>query len=365
LPPFALAAEAPRFQKTMQTHKIDPLHDPRWVKFVQNHALASVFHTREWLYAIYRTYGYEPVAFTTLSSAGEVKSGLVFCRIQSWLTGSRMVSLPFSDHCEPLVDSAEELKFLVHSLQTDLQRGDWAYLELRPVNARLEAGTRQAGFCPAVLYLFHRLDLRPSLDGIFHSLHKDSAQRRIARAERAGIACTCGRSDEMLRDFYKLLVLTRRRHHLPPQPYVWFRNLVDSMREALDIRVAYKGTVPIAAILTLRFRKTTYYKYGCSDARFHNLGAMPALMWTTIQASKAAGSEELDLGRSECQNQGLIAFKNRWARERSTIVYWRYPRSRRISLTEGWRLRMAKRAFACLPNRILSVMGRLFYRHAG
>jgi hypothetical protein len=26
---------------------------------------------------------------------------------------------------------------------------------------------------------------------------------------------------------------------------------------------------------------------------------------------------------------------------------------------------MAKRAFACLPTKVLPIMGRLFYRHAG
>jgi hypothetical protein len=34
---------------------------------------------------------------------------LVFCRVRSWLTGRRSISLPFSDHCEPLVESHEAL----------------------------------------------------------------------------------------------------------------------------------------------------------------------------------------------------------------------------------------------------------------
>ena len=34
---------------------------------------------------------------------------LCFAEMKSWLTGRRLVSLPFSDHCEPLVDSEEDL----------------------------------------------------------------------------------------------------------------------------------------------------------------------------------------------------------------------------------------------------------------
>ena len=33
--------------------------------------------------------------------------------MRSWLTGSRFVSLPFSDHCEPLIECAEQIGTLV------------------------------------------------------------------------------------------------------------------------------------------------------------------------------------------------------------------------------------------------------------
>lgn len=349
----------------MQVYKVDPLRDPRWVEFIQSSPQASVFHTREWLDSIRHTYGYKPVVFTTSPPTGKLTNGLVFCRIRSWLTGSRIVSLPFSDHCQPLVDTADELDFLLNCLQAEMEHRDWKYIEIRPVNGRLDGQRQEGGFRPANSYYLHRLDLRPSLDVVFQSLHKNSVQRRIQRAERAGVTCKCGRSEEMLRDFYNLLVLTRRRHHLPPQPYAWFRSLVDCMGEALEMRLAYTGSLPIAAVLTLRFRNTVYYKYGCSDAKYHNLGAMPTLLWRTIEESKAAGFEDFDLGRSGCEDKGLIAFKDHWVRDHSRLVYWRYPAPSRLSTREGWKLKMVKGAFARMPNRLLPVTGRLIYRHIG
>ncbi len=276
-----------------------------------------------------------------------------------------MVSLPFSDHCEPLFNSAHELDFVVDSLRAEMEHQDWKYLEIRPIIGRFDREGGKTGFRPATSFYIHRLNLRPTLEEIFQSLHKDSAQRRIRRAERAGLSCECGRSEEMLKDFYNLLLLTRGRHNLPPQPYVWFRNLIDCMGEALELRLAYMGTLPIAALLTLRFRNTIYYKYGCSNSKFHNLGAMPALLWRTIQESKAAGFEDFDLGRSECQNKGLIAFKNHWAREHTCLVYWRYPCPDHLSFEDDWKLRIVKRAFACMPSRLLALAGRLMYRHIG
>src|SRR5277367_373474 len=75
-----------------EIHKLDPLGDPRWQPFVEQHPNASVFHTTGWLKALNRTYGYRPVVFTNSSPTEELKNGLLFCQIQSWITGSRLVS---------------------------------------------------------------------------------------------------------------------------------------------------------------------------------------------------------------------------------------------------------------------------------
>jgi lipid II:glycine glycyltransferase (peptidoglycan interpeptide bridge formation enzyme) len=204
------------------------------------------------------------------------------------------------------------------------------------------------------------MDLRPDLSDIFRSLHRDSAQRRIRHAAAAGLSCEGGRSPKLLKDFYDLMVLTRGRHHLPPQPFSWFRNLVDSMNEALEIRVAYKDQVPIGAILTMRFRDVVYYKYGCSDFKFKRFGAMPYLLWKTIEDSKSAGAKEFDLGRSDRDNATLVSFKNRWARQPVALTYWTYPEP---SATRSWTMSLAKRMFAFMPDRLLAVTGRLIYRH--
>src|SRR5437764_1903006 len=90
-------------------HQIQPLRDTRWDGFLKRHPRASVFHTTAWLEALRRTYGYEPVVYTTTPSGLDLTNALVFCRVESWLTGRRLVSLPFADHCEPLLDGPGDL----------------------------------------------------------------------------------------------------------------------------------------------------------------------------------------------------------------------------------------------------------------
>src|SRR5271169_3279424 len=94
-------------------HTINPLSDARWNELAIRHPKASVFHQRVWLEALKRTYGYEPVVFTTSARDVELQNGLLFCHVKSWITGHRLVSLPFSDHNEPLCDSTEEIATLI------------------------------------------------------------------------------------------------------------------------------------------------------------------------------------------------------------------------------------------------------------
>src|SRR5580700_7443120 len=211
-----------RIDSRHSCYQLDPTKDARWTELVERHPKASVFHTAAWLEALRHTYGYEPVVFTTSSPVGELKNGLVFCRINSWLTGSRLVSLPFSDHCEPLCDSQENLDFLIRYLQTSAEHENWKYVEVRQVNGNIGQTDASKDLPNAATYRLHILDLRPNLDEVLRRLDKDSVQRRIRRAELAGITERCGRSEDLLKEFYALFVVTRGRHRLRPTPYAWF-----------------------------------------------------------------------------------------------------------------------------------------------
>jgi hypothetical protein len=347
-------------------YQIAPLVDGRWDKLVERHPRASVFHTTAWLEALRRTYGYDIIGYTTSPPGVELQNGLVFCRIESWLTGRRLVSLPFSDHCELFSENVDPVVFSA-LLEEQFRTEKWRYIEIRPLCA----------FRPATKlhlttydYCFHQLDLSPDLDTLFRNLHKDSTQRKIRRAERENLTYQDGHSQALFEIFYRLFVLTRHRHHVPPQPRRWFRNLIDCFGESLKIRVAFKGHEPVASILTLRHKDTLVYKYGCSDSQFNNLGGTQLLFWRAIEEAKAQGLRTLDMGRSDRDNAGLIAFKDRWGANRSTLIYSRYTASRSSSRThsEGnsdWKLRFAKQVFAHTPTRLLPAIGNLLYKHMG
>lgn len=347
----------------MSVYWVDPIRDQRWGELVQRHPAASVFHTPGWLQALGCTYGYRPAVLTTAAPGRELTNGIPFCRVDSWLTGRRLVSLPFSDHCEPLADDPQDLLELLDYLRRALTAEKWNYIELRPLQdaSKLRELTT---FKPSQSFCFHDMDLRPSLDELWNRLHKDCVQRKIRRAERDGLREESGRSEPLLDKFYHLQLKSRSRQQLPPQPFAWFKNLADSLGENLTIRVASKEDCPVAAILTLKWKNKVVYKYGCSDERFRSHGGMQLLFWNMIQEAKSCGCERLDLGRSDCDNPGLIAFKDRWGATKTTLTYLRYPEY--VSRdTHNWRTGIARKVVAHLPDVPLSLAAKFLYRHLG
>src|ERR1700735_2855593 len=115
-------------------YEINPLSDPRWEALVNSHPQASVFHSTNWLRALKTAYGYDPVVATTSSPEAPLTNGIVFCRVKSWLTGRRFVSLPFSDHCEPLVNNSIELDDILLHMKQYVDLGKWEYIEIRPTS---------------------------------------------------------------------------------------------------------------------------------------------------------------------------------------------------------------------------------------
>jgi len=343
-------------------YSINPLTDHRWDILASQHPRATVFHQRNWLEALARTYKYEPLVLTSTPPGQPLSDGMPLCRVSSWITGTRLVSMPFADHCEPLLESPSDFQKFAGWLHDECDRHHWKYVEIRPLSSpdQLQSGLPKGGD-----YAFHSLDIRAELAQIFSRFHKTSVQQMIRKAEKAGLVCESGRSPEMVEAFYGLLLKTRRRHQIFPQPRQWFKNLFDCLGENAEVRVARKDGVPIAAILVLRHQASLVYKYGCSDERFHNLGGIQLLLWKLIEQSKPSGAAELDFGRSDLDNDGLIKFKDRFGATRQSLTYLRYPKKNKSAAAAGWGERAARQLFSIMPDTISPVAGSILYRHIG
>ena len=348
----------------MKVHRLDPLSDPRWSELVQSHPDGGVFHTAGWMDALRRTYGYEPLAYA-IETQDRLVGGIPFCKVKSFITGSRLVSLPFSDHCQPLTRNEHDLDTLLLAAQADAKRDALKYVEIRPLFFDEERLQAEANLVKSNSVTVHKLDITRSESDLLRSFHKDCIRRRIERSGREDLRYEEGSSAELLDKFYKLLVVTRRRHGIPPQPFAWFQNLIECLGEKLKVCVLSKDATPIASIIILSFKNVITYKYGSSDDRFNSLGGSVLLLWRVMCRAKSAGFLEFDLGRSDYTTPGLITFKDRWGASRIPVDYYRSPGSAATHSSSDSSIVIAcKRFITNVPDSMFIAIGRLLYRHA-
>jgi CelD/BcsL family acetyltransferase involved in cellulose biosynthesis len=354
-------------RKARSVHSLSPIEDPRWEEYLSTTPAASVFHSSAWLKALRETYGYEPIAYTTTPPGQSLENGLVFCEVKSGLTGRRLVSVPFSDYCQPLAYNSEDLTALLRAAEAEVSGKGLRYFELRPL---LPTGVTRPNWHTAAVYLHHQIDLGSSIEVLFNNLHKNSIQRKIQRAEREGLRYEEGTTESLLDCFYQMMVRTRQRHGVPPQPKRWFRALVEGFGQDLQIRVAFHGSKTVAGMMTIRYKDTLMYKYGGSEVSLNKLGGMHLLYWKSIQDAKKWGLRWFDLGRTDVPQLGLITFKRRWGATESAISYSRYSLDEKAVDSfevEGphWKTRTARYFFQHTPSKFLPFLGEILYRHFG
>jgi hypothetical protein len=300
------------------------------------------------------------MVFTYAGPGEPLRNALLFCRVNSWLTGRRLVSLPFSDHCEPLTEAPDALVFLLESLKSFVGR-KCRYIELRPLATALAVD----GFVTSSMYWLHSIDLRPELPEIFRRLHKTHAQRAIRKAARSALTLEVGRSEALLAEFFTLHTMARSRHSVPVQPFSWFRNLVECFGSQLTIYMARQDRQPAAAILTVAHKKSLVFKYGGSNRAYNRYGGTPHLFWQAIQDAKEQGLTDFDLGRSDVDNHGLLAFKDHLGARRTALRYYRYGVQPLDSGRQQWVPAIAKTLYARAPKSIQTRLGGRLYRHFG
>ena len=318
----------------------------------------TFFHSSQWAKVLAQTYGYRPFYISQLCHEG-FRVLLPLMEIRSVITGTRAVSLPFTDYCDPLIDpEADPDETFQFALELG-RKSKWAYLEVRSTAFQNRQATES--------YFRHTLDLKPGKEEIFHGL-RDSTRRNIRNAERQGVETWISRSYQAIKLFFELHCLTRRGHGLPPQPFRFFQKIhehVISKDTGFVVLAASQGRI-IAGAVFFHFGCNALFKFGASDARYQRLRPNNLVMWTAIQYYLAHEFSILCFGRTHPHNVGLRQFKNGWGPTEDTLYYYRYglrPRlSRNARFLNG---SIHSTTFERLPIPILRVTGALLYRHFG
>ncbi len=300
----------------MNVVRVDPRIDPLWCRLVHQ-TPSSVFHSPSWMRVLSDTYGWEPNAYVVLDESGKPKAGLPFCRISD-LLGERIVSLPFSDYCDPLVEDADSWRLLIDGLLPEQLP-----ISLRCLHNNLPLTDER--FTLAKQAKWHRLDLRPELDALWNAMH-DSTHRAIRKSERAGLTLRVAQSEQELRSFFEMhLKIRKYKYGLLAQPYSFFQNIwrhfVDSQHGFLLLAIHEDKIV--AGDFFLDWKDTLYYKFNASLPGDLSYRPNDLLIWEGIRRGKDLGLAYLDFGLSDVDQEGLIRYKRKFGTEEKTISFLR------------------------------------------
>ncbi len=337
---------------------LDVDHDrTAWIRVVGRSPQATPFHHPAWSRTLSDCYGFRAF-LAVVERGGQTEMALPIIETRAF-GKRRWVSLPFTDHCPPLLGEPDMAPAALAALDRTRRSAGATRLELRsPVPGRSDLSYLAA--------VRHVLPLEPDPDAVLGRASKSQVRRNIARARREGVVVRRGRSQiDLTGHYYDLHVDTRRRQGVPAQPKNLFRHLWRNVMEpGLGcVLLAYAGTTPVAGAVFLSWNGTTIYKYGASDPRRWSLRANALIFGEAIRSACLAGDHDFDFGRTDLDNTGLRDFKHRWGSEELPLRYSTVPYHQ-----AGSGAGRAERVCAAMlrrgPRWVCRASGQLLYRYA-
>jgi len=319
----------------------------------------SFFHSKEWAKVFVETYQFTPTYFTYFEN-DKLIAAIPIMLVKSWLTGNRLVSLPFSDFCEPLLKDKASFEKIFSEIINHFQNEKLRYIEFRSIKRRFPFETEN-----------YRTDLRHvlKLDKSEAELLKtfsENTKRNIKKAKKAKLILKIMNDETGMKIFFDMNCETRKKHGLPPQPFSFFNSLLKNViQEGMgDILLAEKDSDYIAGAVYLKFGKKLLYKFGASYSKYFDLRGNNFVMWEAIRKYLAEGFEEFDFGRTELGHEGLKRFKLGWNSEELSIYTTRYNMVKKEFLTANIQTQgFHNIIFSRSPVFLLKLIGNTLYKH--
>jgi len=339
-----------------------------WDSFLQESSNATVYHTLEWRSILREAFGYEAPYKVCRNGRGTVVGLLPIVLVRSWITGNRVVSLPFSQYGGPLANDAEAVDCIFTHLKGYMSQG-FEYVRVRAREPLDEQFVAQSGWKSSEYYArcVIRLENR-SEDDLLKSMGRD-ARRGIKKSFKDGVVVDiCSRMSDLdrVRD---LMLQTCKKHGMPAYPprlLSLIGDLLCSKKLAVVLTARLEEKI-IALMILFVLNKEAIYAYNFSDSKYLKFYPNNAMIWTAIKWSLDKGLNRFDLGISSSEDDELLAFKRRWgASEDMLHEYFVTPSDRVIAPDRRASLKYRSAILAwrlLLPTFVASRIGPLLLRH--
>ena len=303
----------------MNIELIDPVNDFRWKDFILKESDADVFHHPAWLNTIMKEYNF-PIKIVAVVDEAEIKAGIPFAFMKSLTGAKKLISLPFSDYCNPLASNKEDVKYIFNYLEEKRKAENYSLIKL---SALADIDNH---YISEVKEMVHIIDILEDEDKMLKSF-KRSMRLGIQKADRNELQTVIRNDEEGIDEFYKLHLMTRRKIGVPTQPKSFFFNILNSIfKNNLGfVATVYKKGRPIGSGLFLHFKNKLVYKYNASDPDYLQYRPNNLLVWEAVKFCIDNNLKELDFGKTDIENEGLRRFKRGWGAKEISLNNYYYP----------------------------------------
>jgi CelD/BcsL family acetyltransferase involved in cellulose biosynthesis len=348
---------------------IDPLQDVRWDRFVENHPLGLIYHLSAWKKVLEKSFKHmkgHHLALIDLRT-NMIQAALPIFEVKSWLTGNKLVSIPFSTLSDPLISSSEQMNLLLQAVFDLSKKLRIPSIELRTFQSSpLIQDTRLVS---SALFNLAHLSLDSDLEKLKRTFKKRNREI-INKTQRGKLRLKVADSESDLNNFYCMYVKTRKRLSLPPQPYLFLKSLWDTLHplNMIDLLFAEVDGQPVAGLINYKFKDNVSAEYEAWDRQANKMNPVYFLIWETIKIACHEGYKSMDLGRTSISNTNLLAFKKRWGAKITELHNFYYPEeaAQKMSQREtSLRYKIMQNMCKIGPDILLRYIGNFSYRHMG
>ena len=348
---------------------IDPVKDTRWDAFVEAHPHGWLYHLSAWKEILEDSFKHMTGHYIVrLDQSGKIQAGLPLFHVKSWLTGNRLVSVPYATLFDPLVNNQEDMSELWKAATTLSVKLKTSYLEIRTLSE--SAYLKGEGLKAQSYYKHHYLPLGVGLKKLRSSFDRTCIRQKINRAEKSDLTTRTTSDTTDLDNFYKLYSITRKQHGRPPLPYKFIKNILETLQPSKKafLLIAEHKQRQVAGLILFKYKNRMSAEYAASDRSMWTLSPNHLLFWEAIKIAVTDGWEIFDFGRTAPDNTGLMNFKKRWGSEICDLPIFFYPKESAKAKDAPHESRGHKiigKVCTNAPNFILPHIGSFCYRHMG
>lgn len=295
----------------MEISELKKDYEEAWDEYVFNHNGSTFYHQVKWKNIVMKSYGHKPYYLIAIED-GKIRGLLPIFLIKNLLSGTKLVSSPYSPYGGAIGDNSLIENLLIEHAVNITKKLNADYLELRFNIHKAKKFLTNNNYVTLIL----KLDKESNVVW-------DRFSNKIRNAVRKSIRNKLEISSGNLKDFYSIYASNMRDLGAPVHDKNFFYFMHSEFGKKAEIFLVKHNDKPIAGAIILFFKDTVISGWAASDKKYSDLNPNNYLYWNVIKASCERGYTFFDFGRS-VRDSGTYRFKKAWGAEESQLEYVYY-----------------------------------------